>query len=74
MKLKNEMMAKIMGEIIANGMSLSDVDLKEETELGAVSILEKVLSVFSQNIKDSEKVKLAEKIFIDSGLKEEKKK
>lgn len=69
MNVTNTLTAKVIGEIIAEGMSISDVNLKEETEMEAINILEKIINVFSQKTKSDEKVKKVEQILEENGLK-----
>ena len=48
MSFENELTAKVMGEILAKGMSLSGVDLKETVESEAVQALGKIKLALSQ--------------------------
>ncbi len=45
MKTANDLAAKVMGEIIAEGMSLSNFDVGEQVKSEAVSALEEIRKV-----------------------------
>lgn len=62
MEFANELTAKVMGEILAKGMSLSDVDLKETVDSEAVKALGKIKTVLSQEKNQKEKLEKVEKI------------
>ncbi len=49
MEIQNEITAKVMGEILAKGMSLSDVDLSKTVDSEAVKVLEKIKTTLSED-------------------------
>ena len=49
MDFQNEITAKVMGEILAKGMSLSDVDLKETVNSEAVRALVKIKHTLTED-------------------------
>lgn len=49
MEIRNGITAKVMGEILAKGMSLSDVDLREAVDSEAVTVLEKIKTTLSED-------------------------
>ncbi|MBQ7985914.1 MAG: hypothetical protein IJ304_01445 [Clostridia bacterium] len=49
MDFANELAAKVMGEILAKGMSLSDVDLKETVDTEAVKALGKIKNTLAED-------------------------
>ena len=49
MDFENNITAKVMGEILAKGMSLSDVNLKETVDSEAVKALEKIKTTLSED-------------------------
>ena len=59
MNVQNAMAAKIMGEVLANGMSLSDINLAESINSTAANTLESIRNIISDEKKD-EKQKVRE--------------
>ena len=59
MNMQNAMAAKIIGEILANGMSLSDTNLAESINSSAAETLDEIRAVVSDE-KKSEKQKVRE--------------
>ncbi len=57
MEFENEITAKVMGEILAKGMSLSQVDLKETVDSEAVRALGKIKNALCED--KSQAIKLA---------------
>lgn len=49
MEIQNGITAKVMGEILAKGMSLSDVDLSKTVDSEAVKVLEKIKTTLSED-------------------------
>lgn len=49
MDFGNELTAKVMGEILAKGMSLSDVDLSKTVDSEAVKVLDKIKTTLSED-------------------------
>lgn len=62
MEFANELTAKVMGEILAKGMSLSGVDLKETVDSEAVRALGKIKNVLTQEKNQKDKLEKVEKI------------
>ncbi len=52
MKVQNELAAKILSEIISNGMSMSDIDLSEKIKCAATDALSEIKLVMHQNSKN----------------------
>ena len=59
MNVQNAMAAKIIGEVLANGMSLSDINLAESINSAAANTLESIRNIISDEKKD-EKQKVRE--------------
>ena len=59
MNVQNAMAAKIMGEVLANGMSISDINLAESINSAAANTLESIRNIISDEKKD-EKQKVRE--------------
>ena len=62
MNIANEISAKIMGDILARGMSLSDVDLSSMVDSVAVRALSEIDEALLENKSDEEKLEKVEKI------------
>ncbi len=73
MNVQNTMTAKIIGEVIANGMSLCDVNLKNEVEIEAITIIEKIQKVISdKKLGEKKKIEKINEIFINEGILQKK--
>lgn len=69
MNVQNAMAAKIMGEILANGMSLSDVNLAESINSNAATALEQIRNVVTAEGKnEKQKVEEVKKIIKKQGI------
>ena len=62
MDFANELAAKVMGEILAKGMSLSDVDLKETVDTEAVKALGKIKNTLAEDKNQSLKLAKVQEI------------
>ena len=62
MNIANEISAKIMGDILARGMSLSDVDLSSMVDSVAVRALSEIDEALLEKKSDEEKLEKVEKI------------
>lgn len=62
MDIVNEITAKVMGEILAKGMSLSEVDLSKSVDSEAVKALEKIKTVLSEEQGKEQKLESVRKI------------
>lgn len=62
MEFANELTAKVMGEILAKGMSLSDVDLSKTVDSEAVRALGEIKHVLSEDKNQKQKLEKVEKI------------
>lgn len=62
MDMPNEITAKVMGEILAKGMSLSDVDLSKTVESEALDALCKIKNVLSLEENQNQKLEKVQKI------------
>ena len=62
MEFENNVTAKVMGEILARGMSLSDVDLSKTVDSEAVKALGKIRTVLSEEKSQKDKLNEVRKI------------
>ncbi len=62
MEFQNEITAKVMGEILAKGMSLSDVDLWKTVDSEAVKTLGKIKMVLSDDKSRGQKLDMVQEI------------
>ena len=62
MDIANELTAKVMGEILAKGMSLSEVDLSKSVDSEALLVLGKIETALSGNSNQTKKLKEVQKI------------
>ena len=62
MDFRNELTAKVMGEILAKGMSLSDVDLSKSVDSEAVKTLGRIKSVLAEDKNQKQKLQKVEEI------------
>lgn len=69
MIVQNVMTAKIMGDILAEGMSLSGVDLKKEVNSQAVNMIEEIYNVVCEKMADGKKIKRIKDILGNQGIK-----
>ena len=69
MNIQNAMAAKIMGEILANGMSLSDTNLAESIDSAAANTLESRRSIVNDEKKnEKQKVKEVKSLIKKQGI------
>jgi len=67
--VQNAMAAKIMGEILANGMSLSDTNLAESINSAAANTLETIRSIVTDEKKDEkQRIKEVKRIIKKQGI------
>ena len=62
MDMPKEFTAKVMGEILAKGMSLSDVDLSKTVESEALDALCKINDVLSMDTNQKHKLEMVQEI------------
>lgn len=62
MEFENNVTAKVMGEILARGMSLSDVDLSKTVDSEAVKALGKIRTVLMEEKSQKDKLNEVRKI------------
>ena len=62
MDIVNEISAKVMGDILAKGMSLSEVDLSETVNSEAVRALGEIKKALSEEKNGQKKLERVEKI------------
>ena len=62
MDITNQLTAKVMGEILAKGMSLSEVDLSKSVDSEAVRALGKIKNVLSEFAGQDEKLEQVQEI------------
>ena len=62
MDFVNEISAKVMGDILAKGMSLSSVDLSETVNSEAVKALGEIKKALSEEGNRGKKLEMVEKI------------
>lgn len=68
MDFRNELTAKVMGEILAKGMSLSDVDLSKSVDSEAVKTLGRIKSVLAEDKNQKQKLQKVEEIMKECGI------
>lgn len=69
MNVQNAMAAKIIGEILANGMSLSDTNLAESINSAAADTLESIRSIVTDEKKDEkQRIKEVKRIIKKQGI------
>ena len=69
MNIQNAMAAKMMGEILANGMSLSDTNLAESIDSAAANTLETIRGIINDEKKnEKEKVKEVKNLIKKQGI------
>ncbi|MBR4723151.1 MAG: hypothetical protein IK072_00260 [Clostridia bacterium] len=69
MNVQNAMAAKIMGEILANGMSLSDTNLAECINSAAAETLEAIRNVVTDEKKnEKQRIKEVKRIIKNQGI------
>ena len=69
MNIQNAMAAKIMGEILANGMSLSGTNLAESIDSAAANTLESRRSIVNDEKKnEKQKVKEVKSLIKKQGI------
>jgi hypothetical protein len=67
--VQNAMAAKIIGEILANGMSLSDTNLAESINSAAADTLESIRSIVTDEKKDEkQRIKEVKRIIKKQGI------
>jgi len=68
--IANEITAKVMGEILAKGMSLSEVDLRETVDSEAVRTLGRIKDALSCQKDETEKLEQVQKIVNEYNVSE----
>ncbi|MCR4718204.1 MAG: hypothetical protein K5768_01075 [Firmicutes bacterium] len=69
MNVQNAMAAKIMGEILANGMSLSDTNLAESINSAAANTLEEIRNIVADDKKDEkQRIREVKRIIKKQGI------
>lgn len=69
MNIQNAMAAKIMGEILANGMSLSDINLAEKIDSAAANTLESIRGIVNDEKKNErQKIKEVKNLIKKQGI------
>lgn len=69
MNVQNAMAAKIMGEILANGMSLSDTNLAESINSAAADALEVIRNIVTDEKKDEkQRIKEVKRVIKKQGI------
>lgn len=69
MNVQNAMAAKIMGEILANGMSLSDTNLAESINSVAANTLEEIRNIVTDDKKDEkQRIREVKRIIKKQGI------
>ena len=69
MNIQNATAAKIMGEILAKGMSLSDINLADSINADAAEALEEIRTVVSDDKRsEKQRVKEIKKIIKNRGI------
>ena len=62
MNMTNNVAAKVLGEVLAKGMSIADVDLGYSVKCDAIEALCEIKNVMTGEKSDSEKVKEVESV------------
>ena len=62
MSLENDMTAKVLGKILAEGMNLADCELENKIESEALSALKEIKNAVSLNTNSDKKLENVEKI------------
>lgn len=62
MEFENNIAAKVMGEILAKGMSLSDFDLAETVDSEALRALGKIKTALAEEKNQKDKLNAVQKI------------
>lgn len=62
MSMENDMTAKILGEILAQGMSIADCNLEKVIESNALAKLKRIEEVVESNKNNEQKLKQVENI------------
>ena len=69
MNIQNAMAARIMGEILANGMSLSDINLAESIDSAAANTLESIRGIVNDEKKNErQKIKEVKSLIKKQGI------
>lgn len=69
MNVQNAMAAKIMGEILASGMSLSDTNLAESINSAAANTLEAIRNIVTDEKKDErQRIKEVKRLIKKQGI------
>ena len=69
MSTQNEMAAKVIGEIIAKGMSLTDTDLSESVNSRAVSALDAIrLVLYNSGLDEHGKMQAIKEVIKEYGI------
>ena len=69
MNVQNAMAAKIMGEVLANGMSISDINLAESINSAAANALEEIRNIVTDEKKnEKQKVKEVKSLIKKQGI------
>ena len=62
MSMENDMTAKILGEILAQGMSMADCNLEKVIESNSLAKLKRIEEVVESNKNNEQKLKQVENI------------
>lgn len=62
MSMENDMTAKILGEILAQGMSIADCNLEKVIESNSLAKLKRIEEVVESNKNNEQKLKQVENI------------
>lgn len=62
MSMENDMTAKILGEILAQGMSMADCNLEKVIESNSLEKLKRIEEVVESNKNNEQKLKQVENI------------
>ena len=65
MSIENDMTAKVLGKILAEGMSLAGCNMESRIESEALEKLKEIKGVISSNQADKEKVESVEQILTE---------
>lgn len=65
MSIENDMTAKVLGKILAEGMSLADCEMENRIESEALDKLKEIKEVVSSGEKDRKKLERVSKILTE---------
>lgn len=65
MSIENDMTARVLGKILAEGMSLSDCELENEIDSEALDKLKEIREIVFSDVSDKQKVSQVKNILTE---------